>query len=190
LRVISIQCNERQLGIHIQTSGGLRYEVVGILAAQNFAMHSITDNTLKIKVDLFPFLHNTFDDENGSIPFVTEANCTRSFPTQFPWYRETRGVQTIGAVMSSVSRYHSEIKQDDEQKEKSQNEKGKKQGRVEINTSEISSRIDTGEDTFMPPRVAVRAPVMLHTQDRFKVFFAPRRARDSKFWISTYPPGY
>jgi hypothetical protein len=57
--------------------------------------------------------------------------------------------------MSSVSLYHSEIKQDDEQNEKSQNEKGKKQDRVEINTSEISSRIDTGEDTFMSPRVAV-----------------------------------
>jgi hypothetical protein len=167
-----VNAMKRPLGIRIKTRSGLKYGVGGILAAQNFAIHGITDNT--------------FEDENGSILFVTEAKCTRSFPAQVPWYRATRGVQTIGAVMSSSSRYHSEMKQDDEHNERSQTEKDKK---IEINTAEISSSSDT-EDKFKSPRVAVRAPVILYTQDRFKVFVATRRAGDSKFGIATYPPGY
>jgi hypothetical protein len=170
-----VNAMKRQLGVRIKTRCGLKYGVGGILAAENLAIHGITDST--------------FEDLNGSILLVTEAKSTKSFPAEALWYRQSRGVQTIGAVMSSPARYHSEIDSGDGLERRHQNGSDE-EARVEGHGSEIDSGTHTEEDNRSSRRVAVKAPVILFTQDRFKIFVATRHVGVSQFGISTYPPGY
>jgi hypothetical protein len=170
-----VNAMKRQLDVRIKTREGLKYGVGGILAAQNLAIHGMTDNT--------------FEDVNGSILLVTVANCTMSFPSQALWYRQSRGVQTIGAVMSSSALYRSNVNSGDGLDRKSQNG-SEEEGRVEENDSETDSETHGEEANHTSRKVAVKSPVILFTQDRFKIFLATRHVGASQFGISTYPPGY